>query len=259
MMALGSVRPLQPTDLWKMDDGRSSKLLADNLASSFDARVITAKAYNDRLADPTTPLPWPQRWMYPLLPHQEKREHDFRMKHGKKKAALVWALNDTFGRRFWMGALFKIFADLATSFSPLLIKALIKFSTEWQIAQETGTPAPKVGRGVGMAIGLFCLLGCSSIGIHHFFVREYIKPFSTTRADLFLGGMAAGVLSRAAIISAVYNRSLRLTQKARGELPNGKIVNHISTDTSRIDFAAGFYLVMWTAPSMSSLFEYGLH
>ena len=60
--------------------------------------------------------------------------------------------------------------------------------------------------------------------------------------------MGTGVLARSAIISAVYNRSLRLTQKARGELPNGKLVNHISTDTSRIDFAAGFLVILYTAP-----------
>lgn len=57
-----------------------------------------------------------------------------------------------------------------------------------------------------------------------------------------------GVLLRSAIISAVYKRALRLTQKSRGEIPNGKIVNHISTDVSRIDFAAGFFHMTWTAP-----------
>jgi hypothetical protein len=58
--------------------------------------------------------------------------------------------------------------------------------------------------------------------------------------------MATGVLARSAIITAVFNRSLRLTQKSRGDLPNGKLVNHISTDTSRIDFAAGFFHMTWT-------------
>lgn len=53
---------------------------------------------------------------------------------------------------------------------------------------------------------------------------------------------------RSAIISSIFNRALRLTQKSRGELPNGKLVNHISTDTSRIDFAAGFFHMTWTAP-----------
>lgn len=60
--------------------------------------------------------------------------------------------------------------------------------------------------------------------------------------------MGTGVLSRAAIISAVYQQALQFTQKSRGQIPNGKLVNHISTDTSRIDFAAGFAHMLWTAP-----------
>lgn len=60
--------------------------------------------------------------------------------------------------------------------------------------------------------------------------------------------MGTGVLSRAAIISAVYQQALQFTQKSRGQIPNGKLVNHISTDTSRIDFAAGFSHMLWTAP-----------
>ena len=60
--------------------------------------------------------------------------------------------------------------------------------------------------------------------------------------------MSTGVQLRSAIIAAVYRRSLRLTQKSRGEIPNGKIINHISTDTSRIDFAAGFFHMAWTSP-----------
>jgi hypothetical protein len=53
--------------------------------------------------------------------------------------------------------------------------------------------------------------------------------------------MGTGVLSRAGLISAIFDRALQFSQKSRGEIPNGKLVNHISTDTSRIDFAAGFF------------------
>jgi ABC-type multidrug transport system fused ATPase/permease subunit len=42
----------------------------------------------------------------------------------------------------------------------------------------------------------------------------------------------------------VFNRSLRLTSRARSTLTNGKLVNHISTDVSRIDFCAGFFHVV---------------
>ena len=173
MMALGSARPLQPTDLWKMDDARSAEVLSDKLAAAFEARQLKAKEYNARLADPKTPLPFPQRWLYPVMPHREKREMDYRTKHGKKKASLAWSLSDTFGSFFWLGGAIKVFGDTATACSPLLIRALITFSTEWQIAQATNTAPPSVGRGVGMAIGLLCLLLIASLSIHHFFAREF--------------------------------------------------------------------------------------
>ena len=39
-----------------------------------------------------------------------------------------------------------------------------------------------------------------------------------------------------------------LTSRARLTLTNGKLVNHISTDVSRIDFCLGFFHMAWTAP-----------
>jgi ABC transporter transmembrane region len=70
------------------------------------------------------------------------------------------------------------------------------------------------------------------LGQHHFFYR----------------GTASGVLLRAGLIAAVYNRSLRLTTRARATLTNGKLVNHISTDISRIDFCCGWFHMAWTGP-----------
>jgi ABC-type bacteriocin/lantibiotic exporter with double-glycine peptidase domain len=60
--------------------------------------------------------------------------------------------------------------------------------------------------------------------------------------------MSTGVLLRGGLIAAIYSRSLRLTSRARSTLTNGKLVNHISTDVSRIDFCAGFFHMSWTSP-----------
>lgn len=232
MMALGAARPLEATDMWKMDEkrsaGRQSALLADN----YEKRKAKAEAYNARLADPSNPLPMPQRLFYPLLPHREKREHDFRTNKGKKKPSLAWALSDTYGSWFWVAGLFKLFSDVATACSPLLIRALIKWSGKYEMAMKGLGKYPGYGEGVGYALGLLFLLLASSVALHHYFMRT----------------MAIGVLSRSALISAIYERSLRLTQKSRGFLPNGKITTHISTDTARIDFAAAFFHILWTAP-----------
>jgi hypothetical protein len=172
MMALGSARPLQATDLWRMDDKRSAGLQADRLSEKYHARQQRAIAYNTRLADPKTPLPLVQRTLYPFLPHRERREHDYRTKYGKKKASLAWALSDTFGWYFWSAGLIKVVSDGATSTTPLVMRAIIKWSTQYHAAGRGIGEYPNIGRGVGLAIGLLCMLCFASMGVHHFFVRE---------------------------------------------------------------------------------------
>ncbi|CAK9781035.1 hypothetical protein CC85DRAFT_282605 [Cutaneotrichosporon oleaginosum] len=233
MMALGDARPLEATDLWRLDDKRSAGRLARILSQKYEERKARAEEYNAKLADPRTPLPRRQRWTYPLMPNREKREADFRAKGGQKKPQLAMALLDVFGWWFWIAGFLKLIADCCLACSPLLIRALIRWATLNEYARKgLITQAPKVGQGIGMAFGLLAMLCVSSVALHHYFYRT----------------MGTGVLARSALISAIYERSLRLTQKARGELPNGKIVNHISTDTARIDFAAGFVHILWTAP-----------
>lgn len=60
--------------------------------------------------------------------------------------------------------------------------------------------------------------------------------------------MGTGVLLRGALITAIYNKGLTLSTRARYVHPNGKLVNHISTDVSRVDFATQFFHMGWTAP-----------
>jgi ATP-binding cassette subfamily C (CFTR/MRP) protein 1 len=76
----------------------------------------------------------------------------------------------------------------------LLVKAIIQFSTEYNNARNNGTDLPNVGRGVGMCVGLFCLLILATLCINHFFMRS----------------AGTGVLARAALISALYEREFRV-------------------------------------------------
>jgi ABC-type multidrug transport system fused ATPase/permease subunit len=115
------------------------------------------------------------------------------------------------------------------------VQAIINFSTKSYRARHDPTDtagAPGIGSGIGMAIGLLCLQLLASVCTHHFFYR----------------GASTGVLLRGGLITAIYRRSLRLTSRARSTLTNGKLVNHISTDVSRIDFCCGFFHMSWSSP-----------
>ena len=64
----------------------------------------------------------------------------------------------------------------------------------------------------------------------------------------FYRALGTGVLLRSGLITAIYNKALTLSTRARHVHSNGKLVNHISTDVSRIDFACQFFHMGWTAP-----------
>lgn len=96
------------------------------------------------------------------------------------------------------------------------MKAIINFGKAHFAAKQAGEVPPNIGRGVGMALGLFCTTVCASVCQHQFFWRS----------------MTTGLLARAALISSIYKRGVNLTGKARTTLPNSALVNHISTDVS---------------------------
>ncbi|KNZ79214.1 ABC transporter C family member 2 [Termitomyces sp. J132] len=149
-----------------------------------------------------------------------------------QEASLIWALNDSIAWWFWSGGLLKVISDTAQVTSPLFVKAIINFATESYIGHKTGARVPSVGVGFGYAFGLIALQIIGSLCMHHFFYRA----------------TSTGVLLRGGLITAIYARSLKLTSRARSTLTNGKLVNHISTDVSRIDFCAGYFHMAWTAP-----------
>jgi ABC transporter transmembrane region len=119
--------------------------------------------------------------------------------------------------------------------APLVVKALINFATESYADHRipgSASKAPSIGVGIGLTFGLLALQMVTSLCTHHFFYRS----------------TSTGVLLRGGLITAVYQRSLRLTSRARSTLTNGKLVNHISTDISRIDFCCGYFHMAWAAP-----------
>jgi len=54
--------------------------------------------------------------------------------------------------------------------------------------------------------------------------------------------MTTGVLARAALITCIYERGVNLTGKARVKLNNSALVNYISTDVSRVDACAQWFV-----------------
>ncbi|KAG2075298.1 ABC protein [Suillus decipiens] len=246
IMVLGYQRTLQASDLYKMDPSRESAFLAAELEAAWERRVKAAADWNARLESGELKPSLLKRagWaMRAISSNGQKQgatwsercaafQNHWRESEGRKEANLAWALNDVFRGMFWIGGVFKVFGDTSQLMGPIVLRQIIIFAQERSAATIAGTPGPDVSRGIAMALGLFLFTVTASICTHQFFWRS----------------MATGVLIRAALITCIYERGVNLTGKARVKLNNAVLVNHISTDVSRIDACMHWFHAAWTGP-----------
>ncbi|KAI6165735.1 ABC transporter [Pisolithus thermaeus] len=231
LLSLGYARPLEAPDLYKLQDQHASNRIANLIFESFKRRCKEAQEYNARLEDGKVKPGLRAIW-WVVRGHRADREKCWRERDGKRKASLILAMNDSIKWFFWSGGVLKVIADAAQVTSPLVVKSIITFVTNSYTDHSTGQRPPSIGFGVGLAFVLLALQLISSWCMNHFFYRS----------------MASGVLLRGGLITAIYSRSLSLTSRSRATLSNGRLVNHISTDVSRVDYCMGYFHMAWTAP-----------
>ncbi|XP_006459320.1 hypothetical protein AGABI2DRAFT_66472, partial [Agaricus bisporus var. bisporus H97] len=232
LLGLGYARRLEATDVYKLQDSRSAAQIAEKINVSYDKRVNEVKDYNERLAAGKISPGWRSvLWM--LKGKRKELEHEWRTNTGKKRPSLVFAINDSVKWWFWSAGVLKVISDTAQITTPLVVKAIVDFGIESYAGRHSGTNStPPIGKGIGLVFCLFIMQTCASICTHHFFYRA----------------ASTGILVRGGLITAIYTRSLRLTTRARSSLPNGRIVNFISTDVSRLDFCCGYFHMSWAGP-----------
>ncbi|GAA5839463.1 hypothetical protein JCM3766R1_003553 [Sporobolomyces carnicolor] len=223
MLTTGYQRVLVPTDLWKLNENFEAGHLSDLLLSNFEKRRAKVDKWNQALEDGSYKPGVVRRTWWKI-----------RKTDGKRKAGLALALSDTFFYRFWLAGLLKIISDGLNVTSPLVTRALITYGTSVYFAHRDvpGYTADPIGKGIGLAFGLWGMQIVASICLHHFFANS----------------AGVGVLVRSALIASIYRKATNLSGKAKTTISNGRLTNHIGTDVSRIDFCAGFFHMSWTAP-----------
>ena len=155
---------------------------------------------------------------------------------------------------------------------PFVVKYIIAYAVEDYEARLLGIPGPAIGKGVGLVLGITIMQIFGSMGYNHFFYR----------------GMIVGGQVRSALISLIFDKAMTISGRAKagGEIEalppgmkigsedekkffslqlgkrlgktakegvseawgNGRIVNLMSVDTSRVDQASGWFHMVWTAP-----------
>lgn len=124
----------------------------------------------------------------------------FRRRHAKgQKHPLVRALNEVFFAEFWTGGACQLLATLLQVFAPFTLRYLIAYATEAYVAAAEGTPQPNIGRGIGLVIGITAMQMMQTLCTNHFIYR----------------GMLVGGMSRAALISIIYEKSMVVSGRAK--------------------------------------------
>ncbi|CAB4387319.1 unnamed protein product [Rhizophagus irregularis] len=158
-------------------------------------------------------------------------EKELTRKDGKPPS-LFRALNRVFGFKFWMAGFFRFMSDTLLVTSPLILQLILQFAQESWMTKDAKDASPKSYWGYWFSVILFIMQMSSTL-----FINSY-----------FYYSMEVGILIRTALITAIYRKAMMLSGKARSMFTTGKVTNIMSTDTTRLDFACGFFHVAWAAP-----------
>ncbi|NXU52281.1 MRP7 protein, partial [Turnix velox] len=237
-------------------------------AGRQDFLSINSSWQQDQLiSDPEAPMPNHQRvaedgeswlsrffyvWMNPLmergyqwklnqpqdvcvLPHQLQAAKVCDSLHRTHEAPrLLSVLHSAFGLRFYSLGLLKLVGNLLGFSGPLLLNLLVNFM---ELRQEP------LNHGVLYALGLFA---GSFLGA---LLRNQFN-YEVNKVTLMV---------RAATISAIYRKALRVSSTSLSCFTVGEIVNFMSTDTSRlVNFCNSFHEV-WSLPFQFAIALYLLY
>ncbi|KAG2411497.1 hypothetical protein HFD88_009052 [Aspergillus terreus] len=196
------------------------------------------------------PLEYEDIWLVnpdrAVVPLSTKLRESFQLRVAqKKKHPLLGAIHDTFRHEIWLGGICRLLSDVLLIFAPFTLRYLIAFVQDAWNAHHYGEPVPKIGRGVGLVLGILGMQVLQSLGDTHFLYRS----------------MVVGGQTRSVLISAIFEKSLRLSMRekvgATGKSnsgsesegwTNGRIMNLMSNDTQRIFQASNVVHLVWTSP-----------
>ncbi|KAF5519460.1 Multidrug resistance protein fer6 [Colletotrichum aenigma] len=215
LIHLGYQRPLEINDIWLVNPDRAVPGLEEKFEGEFNRRVANG-----------APRP------------------------------LLSALFTTFKRKFLLGGILQLIATIAQAVTPFFLRYIIAFATDAFNAQRDGKEGPSVGYGIGLVIVMTALQGIMGVCTNHF----------------LYAGLSVGGEARAILMSRIFAKSLQLSGRAKAGGPNseattgaesgdekkkpqedegwsnGRIINLVSTDASRIDQASSFFHLAWSAP-----------
>ncbi|NXR89260.1 MRP7 protein, partial [Hypocryptadius cinnamomeus] len=170
-----------------------------------------------------------------VLPHQLQaaRVCD-RPHHAQGAVRLLSVLHAAFGLRFYTLGLLKLAVSLLNFSGPLLLNLLVNFMESRQ---------EPLSHGILYALGLFA--------------GSFLGALLRSQFRYEMNKVA--LMVRAAVISAIYRKALRVSSTSLARFTVGEIVNFMSTDTDRlVNFCYSFH-ELWSLPVQLTITLYLLY
>lgn len=138
---------------------------------------------------------------------------------------MIRAISSAFGRPFYIAGLWKLANDILGFIQPVLLREMLRFIMSY----KTDTPQP-LYRGYTIASLMFLCSVSQTTVLHQYFHLCF----------------RTGMHIRAGLVTAIYQKSLRLSNSARQTFTVGEIVNHMSIDAQRLQDLVTYLHVVWS-------------
>ncbi|KAI8088846.1 multi drug resistance-associated protein MRP [Halteromyces radiatus] len=181
---------------------------------------------------------WPLRYDDYSDVLSKQFESFWELEKKRKNPSLTRTLVYISGRRYVLAGILKLVKDILQYVQPLFLKYLIL----WVGSYLTDHPQPGY-QGILISVGMFLSSLIQTICLHQYFHL----CFSTS------------MKVRSVLVTAIYRKTLVLSNESRQESTVGEIVNHMAVDTTRImDLFPNLHHV-WSSPLQIFLSLYFLH
>ncbi|TEA16194.1 Metal resistance protein YCF1 [Colletotrichum sidae] len=156
-----------------------------------------------------------------------QRAWDHELAH-HKNPSLWLAMFRAYGGPYAIAALFKVVNDVTQYIQPQLLKYLIAFVTSYGDGEEKRP----VIYGAAVALAMFASATLQTAMIHQYFQLAFVT----------------GMRIKGGLASAIYKKSMKLSNEGRASKSTGDIVNYMAVDAQRLQDLTQFAQQVWSAP-----------
>jgi ATP-binding cassette subfamily C (CFTR/MRP) protein 1 len=141
---------------------------------------------------------------------------------------LWFVLFRAYGGPYSIAAIYKAGNDVSQFIQPQLLRLLIAWVASYYI---DGHPEPVV-KGAAIALAMFGCAVFQTLMVHQYFQRAF----------------ETGMRIKGGLASAIYRKSLKLSNEGRSTKTTGDIVNYMAVDAQRLQDLTQFLQQAWSAP-----------